>query len=68
MKKIVQCPNCKALKFMEVETEKIIWTPLTINEQIAIEELASSSTLMVVTGQIEIIAENCTTCYSQIFN
>lgn len=68
MKTIIQCPHCRALKFVEIETKKIFWVPLRSNELLALHTIMSSSTLMVVTGEIKIIAETCPDCYSQIFN
>ena len=68
MRTIVQCPTCKAVKFLTVEGKKTFWQPLTETEFIAFEIVQSSNTLQILVG--EIYAEHilCDCCNHAIEN
>lgn len=69
MKQIVQCPDCKALKFRKQNYAcETFWSPLGEDEQIAFDVILSSPALQVIAGQVQVIAELCPTCYAKQCN
>lgn len=68
MRTVVQCPTCKAVKFMLVKDKKVIWQPLTETEFIAFEILLSSDNLQILVGDITANHELCEHCTHSIEN
>lgn len=68
MKTIVQCPTCKAIKFIVVETKKEIWRPLTPSEFMAFEIMQSSETLQIIVEDVYASPCLCPICKKQTLN
>lgn len=68
MKTIVQCPTCKAIKFLTTKDEKVFWQPLTEPEFIAFEIMQSSQTLQIIVEDIHASQCLCPECEKQKLN
>lgn len=67
MKTVVQCPDCKALKFRS-STRGVFWQHLCEDEQIAFDVILSSPALQVIAGQVKVDVELCMECYAKQYN
>lgn len=60
--KIIRCPSCFRVKFIDAETNKVVWLKLTEQEEVSILTIIDSDPLLVLVHNYLLCAETCSEC------